>query len=60
METLIKILTLIIFILIAISIGLLISNITFCILGKAIMITYCIVAIILAIILAIGLDEGDF
>ena len=60
METLIKILTLIIFILFAISIGLLISNITFCILGKDIMITYCIVAIILAIILAIGLDEGDF
>ena len=60
METLIKILTLIIFILIVISIGLLINNITFCILGKVILIIYCIVAFILTVILATGLDEGDF
>lgn len=60
METLSKIISLFIFLLIEIFVGWLLYKLTFCILGQAIFFTYCFIAFILAIIFAIGLDEGDF
>ena len=45
---------------IEVLIGYLLSKLTFCDIGKAIMVAYYIMASILAFILGIGLEEGDF
>lgn len=55
-----KLFSLLIFVVIEILIGFLLSKLTFCDIGKAIMIAYYLVAFGLAFIFAMGLDEGDF
>ncbi len=45
---------------IEVLIGYLLSKLTFCDIGKAIMVVYCVMASILAFIFGIGLEEGDF
>ncbi len=59
-ELLEKLIPWLIFVAIEIAIGYLLSKLTFCDLGKAIMFAYCIVASGLAFIFGIGLNEGDF
>lgn len=49
-----------IFVGIEVIIGYLLSKLTFCDIGKVIMIIYCVIASILAFIFGIGLEEGDF
>lgn len=49
-----------IFVGIEVLVGYLLSKLTFCDIGKVIMVAYCVIASILAFIFGIGLDEGDF
>ena len=55
-----KLFCLLIFIGIEILIGFILSKITFGNFGKVFMLFYCFMASSLALIFAIGLDEGDF
>lgn len=55
-----KLISWLIFVGIEVLIGYLLSKLTFCNIGKVIMVVYCVIASILAFIFGIGLDEGDF